>query len=177
MTHETIFLKDNIKFNEGIATFVGGKGSIMFLEQYYGKRSKWIRYVKDADDDNILFSHFIKRLSKELTAYFKRPISRQTKIRGRERIYQKYQEYFKKTVLPKLKTKNYIYFPKLKLNNAYILAFRRYYMDLSFFERVYQRLDGNLRNTILFLKKFEHVKKNPQKVIELWLKLHKLHKK
>ncbi len=173
MTHETIFFKDNIKFNEGIATFVGGKGSIMFLERYYGKKSKWIRYVKDSHHDSILFSRFIKRFTKELTAYFSRPISRKTKIRGRERIYKKYQKYFQVTVLPKLKTGNYTYFPKIKLNNAYILAFRRYYLDISFFEKVYQRFDGNLKKTIVFLKKFENVRKNPQTVIEYWLQTHK----
>ena len=40
LTHGTIFVKNDVQFNENLASFIGDKGAILFLEHKYGKKSK-----------------------------------------------------------------------------------------------------------------------------------------
>ena len=40
MTHSTIFVKDSLEFNENLASFIGEKGSMEFLEMKFGPESE-----------------------------------------------------------------------------------------------------------------------------------------
>jgi predicted aminopeptidase len=40
LTHGTLYVKDNVDFNENLASFVGDKGALIFLRHKYGENSK-----------------------------------------------------------------------------------------------------------------------------------------
>ena len=173
MVHGTIFIRNDVKFNEALATFIGNKGTLLFLEKKYGSNKKWIERAKKDDHDDLLFSHFMKEMIKGVNAFYNRPIPQQEKIKKRGAIYKKYQTLFEKTIVPKLKTKKYQHFPKIKLNNALILSFRRYYYDLTLFEKVFHHMDNDIKKTITFFKLIENTKLKPKKAILHWLKAQK----
>ncbi|MEO9485662.1 MAG: aminopeptidase [Ekhidna sp.] len=51
LTHSTLFVKDNIEFNENLASFIGEEGTIMFLNEKYGKNSyPYFDYVLAEED-------------------------------------------------------------------------------------------------------------------------------
>lgn len=55
LTHGTLFVKNDVTFNENLASFVGYKGALWFLERKYGKDSKeYSQYVNGRKDEKLL---------------------------------------------------------------------------------------------------------------------------
>ena len=55
LTHGTIFVKDDVEFNENLASFIGYKGAVWFLERKFGKDSKQMKnYLSGRHDDEVL---------------------------------------------------------------------------------------------------------------------------
>ncbi len=173
MTHETVYIRNHVKFNEALAMFVGNQGALLFFEKYYGKKSKWVRYIKACNHDDLLFSKFVRKLSKDLKKFYAQPLTKEKKIIQRVRIYKKAQLEFKRKFLPKMRTENYDWFPRVNLNNAWILSFSRYFLDLTTIEKVYLYFDQDMKKTIAFFKKLKDIKADPEKLITLWLKSRK----
>lgn len=152
MTHATIYVKGDTDFNESVATFVGNQGGLDFLKFAYGPKSKEVKNSLDYKHDDEIFSEFMAGVYDELDKYYSSPISPCEKIKGREAIFKKVKERFKKEIKPRLKTSAYDYFEKLKLNNAYILFNRRYHKSVSIFQQLYEAKGSDLKETISFLK-------------------------
>ena len=61
LTHGTLFVKDSLRFNENLATFVGIKGTERYLKYKYGEESQELRVYKNAWHDRHLVSDHILR--------------------------------------------------------------------------------------------------------------------
>ena len=70
ITHGTLFVKNDIAFNENLATFVGDQGAILFLKDYYGKDSKEVKEYFEFWEDMEVFTDFMKLKSNELALYY-----------------------------------------------------------------------------------------------------------
>ncbi len=71
MVHSTIFLKDDVDFNENLADFIGTTASYHFLAYKYGKSSTpYIRYWHE-DHDYKLYSQHILRGTQHLDSLYK----------------------------------------------------------------------------------------------------------
>lgn len=171
MTHETVFIKNNVKFNEALANFVASKGTVMFIEKSYGENSKWLQFVKDFEQDGLLFADFINIKINELNEFYSKNAKNKDLLVEREKYFKKIQKDFELELLPKLKTKYYKAFPKLKLNNAYILSFRRYYFDMTLLKKVYHKLGSTIPVFLKFMRKLEQSKIPPDVYLKKWLEL------
>lgn len=164
MTHETVFVQGDIPFNESMANFVGNVGGIEFLKYKHGEDSNQVRSSMDYKHDDAIFSGFMADFYTELDNFFKSDISREEKITGREKIYNKYKDKFRDEIKPQLKTKYFDYFMKLKMNNAYILFNRRYRRDYNVFEELYNLQGKDLKKTIAFLKSIKKEQDIPERI-------------
>ncbi len=55
LTHATLFIKDEIEFNENLASFIGEKGAEMFLVSYFGDSSaQHLEYIQSEADSKLL---------------------------------------------------------------------------------------------------------------------------
>lgn len=143
--HATLYIKSNADFNERLATFIGNKGTEKFYYESEGASSKTVQAINDENEDQKLFSDFITPKIKEVKDWY-------SGLRPEERLPEKKEEKlkalqneFEKTVLPKMKTNAYRSFSKIKLNNARLLLFSTYVGNFEVFEKVYRRLDGDLK--------------------------------
>ncbi|NJN26743.1 MAG: aminopeptidase [Cyclobacteriaceae bacterium] len=60
LTHGTLFVKDSVRFNENLATFVGVKGTERYLEAKYGKDNNEVnQYRQQWKDRNKLTEHIL----------------------------------------------------------------------------------------------------------------------
>ena len=60
ITHATVFIKDSMRFNENLATFVGREGAKSFLRSIYGRNSKQlINYENWLRDKDKFYGHFM----------------------------------------------------------------------------------------------------------------------
>lgn len=151
MAHATVYFKNNTEFNEQIATFIGNQGSVHFLIEKYGTGSKEVVEAIHDQEDDLLFSKWINQCCQRLSKYYAKEIPRDEKLRGREEIFRSIKEEFKETKT-QFKTDNYKGFDSIDLNNAVLLAYRRYIHRLERFEALYQQMGKDLRRVVEFFR-------------------------
>ncbi len=70
LTHGTIFVKNDVQFNENLASFIGDKGAILFLENKYGKDSEVMKaYLGELSDLTKIRAH-MHRAADELKTFY-----------------------------------------------------------------------------------------------------------
>jgi predicted aminopeptidase len=61
LTHGTLYVKNDIQFNENLASFVGDKGAILFLNWKYGETSAEVKdYLGDFSDMAKVRNHLLR---------------------------------------------------------------------------------------------------------------------
>jgi len=168
MTHSTVYFKGRTDLNEQIATFVGNRGAIDFLTERYGKGSKEVAEAAHCQEDDFVFSRWIDQACQQLSDFYAKDISRDEKLRGREVLFRRLKEDFRGTMVS-FKTQGYKNFEKLEINNAVLLAYRRYFHRLENFEALYGYFGENLGRMIEFLKEIQGSKEEPSSYLEQWM--------
>jgi len=149
MAHTSIYFKGQTDFNEQLATFVGNQGAIGFLIEKYGKESKEVVEAIRNQEDDLLFSRWIDQACQQLSNFYSKEISRDEKIKGRKEIFCSLKGEFRKI---SFKTDGYKNFEKLDINNAVLLAYRRYIHRLEKFEVLYEQLGRDTRKVVEYFK-------------------------
>ncbi len=172
LTHTTLFIKDNIDFNERLAVFVGGKGTALFYLYKEGPDSKTLKLIQDENADDALFSVFITKEIELLKKWYEdfdhtKNIPSDEKEALRQERLALIKTHFEKKLKPKLKTNSYERFFNKKFNNADLSVYHTYMTSLDVFEKVYIKSGSNIRD---FLKKCEALNDvdDPQKELEKW---------
>jgi predicted aminopeptidase len=134
-----------------LATFIGNRGAVEFLAEKYGTGSREVLEAIHIQEDDLLFSGWIHRACQRLSDYYAKEISREEKLRGREEIFRSIQEEFREMKV-RFKTDCYKHFERKELNNAVLLAYRRYIHRLDKFEILYERMGKDLRKVVEYFK-------------------------
>lgn len=71
LTHGTLFVKDSVTFNENLASFIGDKGAIMFLEKKYGEDSEEVKRYKQSIQDDAKFKNYMLGAAQYLDSTYK----------------------------------------------------------------------------------------------------------
>jgi predicted aminopeptidase len=71
LTHGTLYVKNNVEYNENLASFVGDQGALLFLTQKYGKDSKQYRKYLENKIFREKYSDHILRGTFKLDSLFK----------------------------------------------------------------------------------------------------------
>lgn len=169
MVHATVYFKGQTDFNEQIATFVGNQGAIDFLIEKYGKGSKEVVEAIHGQEDDLFFSRWIDQACQQLSNFYAKEISRNEKLRGREELFQHFKNDFKEKMVS-FKTEGYKNFEKLDINNAVLLAYRRYIHRLENFQALYEYWGNDLRMMIEFFKEIRTSGEEPSSYLERWMK-------
>ena len=151
MAHATLYFKGKTDFNEQVATFIGNRGAINFLAEKYGPESKEVGEAIDSQNDDLLFSRWIDESCQRLSNFYAKEISRDEKLRGRKEIFLSLKNEFKE-IKGQFKTDCYKDFDRMELNNAVLLAYRRYIHRLERFETLYEYLGRDLRKVVELFK-------------------------
>jgi predicted aminopeptidase len=172
LTHTTLFIKDNIDFNERLAVFVANKGTEMFYKALEGPDSKTMQMIQFENEDDTLFSQFITKELNDLKKWYenfdhKQKITAEEKENIRQKRFEEIKINFTKNLKQKLKTKSYSNFSQRIMNNAVLGNYNTYMKDLDVFEKVYQK---NGRNIAVFLKKCAELNAvdDPEATLKLW---------
>jgi predicted aminopeptidase len=70
LTHGTLFVKNDLEFNENLADFIGDQGALLFLESKYGKDSKEYKEYKIEKSFNEAFGKHISKGIVKLDSLF-----------------------------------------------------------------------------------------------------------
>lgn len=152
LTHATIFVKDEIDFNENLASFIGERGAELFLSRRYGDRSsQLISYKNSLTDQRKLTAHILaggQHLDSIYTAMnnhsadFKDSVKHQAmrKIASQMDTVSFFNSKYRKIFDEKLP------------NNAYFMAFKRYHSQEDTLTSIYTHHNEDLIRLIAAMK-------------------------
>ncbi len=157
LTHGTLYIKDNVQYNENLASFVGDRGALLFLEYKYGRGSDEYRdYVKrkelsagyielvlnGADQLDSLYASFRTDMP-----YEKRQEAKEEKLRELIAGFKDYLAYYK--------DREPAFYNRLdSINNTYFLSYRTYRQDQDMFEmELNESFNGNFKEYLNYLKR------------------------
>jgi predicted aminopeptidase len=169
MTHATVFIKDNIPFNEELASFVGDQGSVEFLKYKYGENSKEYKASFDIKEDNKIFSKYVNDFYNALNNLYNDPNkTREQKLAEKEQIIDDYRFEKFQQVAKTFKTKGaYSWFPKQRINNALVMGFITYEQDSSLYHKLFAKEGNDLRKTLEVFKTIEKAApQNPKQFLK-----------
>ncbi len=169
MAHGTLYFKGETDFNEQLATFIGNQGTIEFLKERFGAHSQELGLAKDYQHDDLLFSDWIEEAYQLLSGFYAQPLSREEKLEGREEIFRSLQNSFRE-IKDRFRTDCYRDFDQKRLNNAVILAHRRYLHRIDRFEVLYEFLGREMKKLIQFFEEVKRSGEKPDLYLERWLK-------
>lgn len=149
LVHTTLFIKDNIDFNERLAVFVAGKGTEQFYLKKEGTSSKTLALIQRENEDDRLFSAFISKELDELKKWYEDfDATKISATDNKESIRQErlnlIKSHFTEKLIPLLKTGSYSRFKDGDMNNARLGTYHTYMKDLSDFEKVYVKTGSSI---------------------------------
>ncbi len=143
MTHATLYVKGQPAFNETLASVVGKRGALAFMEAAFGKDSIEALNARAMIRDERRFSDFIEGLVSRLTSLYSMPLSEEEKLISREEVFKEAVAEFK-NLERELETEQFRGFGSRGLNNAYILAVALYHAHFNLFEAVLEVQNGSI---------------------------------
>lgn len=156
LTHGTLYVKNQVEFNENLASFIGDKGAEAFLNIKYGKNSEEYKEYENYKSDDKKFSDHILNGAKLLDSLYK-TFSNLTpdsiKADRKKKLIEK--------IVVTMDTIKFYdtayfhdYFEGFIPNNTFFMSFLRYESKLDEFEKEYQeKFQGDLRKYLIYLKK------------------------
>ena len=169
LTHATVWISGDVVFNESLATFVGGAGALLFMASRYGSGSSEVKGMLDRRADRRLFRAFMHQVAGELETLYASDLSYGEKLDRREAVFEGARTRFAE--LP-LKTELYSSFPRWKLNNARMMAYKTYHQKIDVFDRVYRALGRDLKAAVAVFKGCERAE-DAGAYLEDWLERRK----
>jgi len=153
MTHATIFLKGDRpgteQFNEELATFVGGEGSLIYLASKYGADSPGLAAARNARADEAAFSSYLMGTGKELEAVYSSALSDDEKRRRKAEVIAARADKYVKEYPALFKGEGYKNFQMGKINNAYIDLYRLYEGESALYRDFYAKACGGDMRTFI----------------------------
>ena len=150
LAHGTIFFKNQVGFDESLATFVGNQGADDFLRDRYGEDSSELADFRRSLRRERAFSEAIEKLYAELDALYQGGAPEQEKLGSREGIFRQGEAHLKELGFD-------LGGP---LNNAVILAHRLYHENLDQFRAAYEFEGREWPKTINLFRSLD--RKNPE---------------
>ncbi len=155
LVHTTLWIKDNARFNERLASYLGQKGAEQFFLSKEGPQSPSYQKMQDATHDDQIFSHFITEQVKELDEWYRSLKPEEKTAENKEARIKKIQDLFTQKILPQMKSKSWSHFSKVKLNNAKLMMYKTYMSDFSAFDQLWKSVNGDFT---IFLEKCKTLK-------------------
>lgn len=148
LVHATIFIKNNMQFNEEIAEFIGSEGARIYIKSRYGEDSPQMERMAYSDTDNAAYVAFIQELIAELDVVYKSEISREQKLEAKEKLIAAAKKRFATEYETLFHSENYRGFSEININNAYLELYRLYYSGGSRLKELYDESGADLREFV-----------------------------
>jgi predicted aminopeptidase len=156
LTHSTLFVKDNIEFNENLASFIGEKGAIKFLSSKYGSDSFEVNDYMMKNQDGITFIQHMLRATNLLDSLYNSFL-----LEDSDSIKESQKNYFIKKIVDSMDTitfyndRYYQIFDNAMPNNAYFMSYLRYHSSEDSLQNILMKeYKGDLKLFISGMKSY-----------------------
>ncbi len=143
VTHNTLFVSGQVKFNESFANFVGAVGAIEFFCGR-GHDKSLCQTARDRWHDTLLLSVFLDQLWADLEALYAQGLRLDDVLARREALLAESAARFQVEFAPQMQTRDFARYDPTRLNNASLVARHLYYHRLPLFQAIYDSAKGRL---------------------------------
>lgn len=172
LTHNTLFVRGQVTFNESFASFVGARGAIEFFRAR-GQPLAVRRLEVEWRDEKLLGSFWAATLGALDSAYAMHPADSSARIAARDTVFGRMRLRLLDDLAPRLPTVPRARLEHLPLDNAFLLARRVYAADLWVFDAVHERLGGAVHASIdLIARLARDEPDDPFGALRRWLDAH-----
>lgn len=157
LTHGTLYVKNDVTFNENLASFIGDKGAELFLIYKFGANSKsYIDYEQSKSDEKI-FNDYILKSTDRLDSLYKTVTEEQGDFEKKQKKTKLISEIvIGVNRLPLFNKKNYFNYALRAFaeGNAFFMTFTRYDSQYELFEKEYkEKYNSDLKKYLGAMKK------------------------
>lgn len=158
LTHGTLFVKDSVDFNENLASFVGEKGALLFLERKFGTASKeYNTYINNEADDRTVETFMLssaKRLDSLYTSLEKAQAAPATRATAKKNRFDEIVALAKLLPLHDTGFAERLGKRMHESGNAVFMSYVRYGAKKGNFEdELQQQAGGDLKKYVAYLRK------------------------
>jgi predicted aminopeptidase len=164
-THATLFIKNQVRFNEEMATFFGAEGALRFIRAKFGDSSEQFINAEKQSRDYRTYIGLIDSLYLRLKTVYEEKISIQDKLHKKQETIDWFKEFVTVKYDSLFQTRNYQGLKKVAINNAFISADITYAFDLKDFYALYQKDNKNFKTMLSSLKVLNNSKVDPHEVM------------
>lgn len=172
LVHTTVFIKDNINFNERLAVFIANKSTERYYLEKEGSNSKTLKIIQNENEDDKIFSVFISEELKSLKKWYdefdhSQKLSTEKKELIRKERLKLISEHFKQ-IKSQMKTTSYSKIFSRDFNNADLSMHDTYMSNLDVFEKAFKKLGSDIPK---FLEKCKEIESstNPESEMQNWI--------
>jgi predicted aminopeptidase len=155
LTHGTLFIKDDLTYNENLANFVGNQGAIYFLKSKYGENSAELNNYIAQRIDRDKINDFLLLSTQKLDSLYK-TFTENTSLEVKKSLKEKFiQQIITSSDTIHFQGDNYKgYFNDYIPNNAFFIGFLTYNKKQDSFEQEFKNQFGSdFKKYFVYLKK------------------------
>lgn len=147
LAHNSLFVKDQVAFNESFASFVGARGAIEFF-QARGAPVAARALEREWRDQKLLGAFWGATLAAVDSAFARHPGDSTARVAARDTVFGRMRGVLLRDVAPRLETIPAQRLQGIVLDNASLMARRVYAADPWLFDAVHARGGGSVRETV-----------------------------
>jgi predicted aminopeptidase len=156
LTHGTLFIKDNLEYNENLADFVGDYGALRFLNYKYGKNSTQYQHYLNRKLYRDKYYHYVLRganLLDSLYASFQPTDTKSKKDQLKTEVIRSIMEAID-TITPVIPRPKTVVSDTTLPNNAFFVSHQTYRQKQNVFEQEFvNKFNRDFRKYLTYLKK------------------------
>jgi predicted aminopeptidase len=166
-THATLFIKNQLQFNEELATFIGKEAGLRFIKQKYGDTSDHYQSALNAVHDEDVYYGLMRSLYGKLKAlYDSAGVKDEDKLRLKQEIINRFKDSVTTNYDSLFLSQSFRGLSKATINNATLVADMTYTLNLSSFRDLYERKNRDFKAMLASLKILKKKKGDPEEMIK-----------
>ena len=168
LTHNTLFVRGHVAFNESFASFVGARGAAAFFRARGAEPAA--RAVEREWEDQKLLGAFWGAVAHAIdSAFAAYPGDSAARVRAGGEVYARMRRVLLEDLSPRMPTISRAGLERMALDNAALLARRVYASELWLFDEVHRRNGGDLRRTFATVERIAGDGGDPFAALRSWL--------
>lgn len=152
MTHATIWVRGDAALNEAIATYIGDRGALAYLEHRYGLASTIVAEARRRQADRHRYTTFLRGLAARLETVYARDVADESKRVQRDEIVAEERLRFELSYSGWFGSDGYLGFLDRPVTNAYLDLFRTYNGDVDLIADYHESVNGDLADLVAALR-------------------------
>lgn len=169
-THATVFVKGDLAFNEGLASFVGAQGTVEFFSASDGPGSPRALEAVGRMEDERRFGRFVKGVLEELKELYSSGLPDGDKLKLRQEAFEASKDKLRGQAAGYNYPDMVEFYTTSEVNNAFLLSLELYTVDIDTYMEAFERLGRDLPETVAFFKSVGKRSADPVAYLRQWLK-------